>query len=185
MTDEEARRISDYLFVPDDIFEADVALVFGMSLWHRPLEKSIELHAAGVVRKLLFTGGYNAKIEAREAEAMARGAADRGVPAADVLVEPCSSNTRENVERSLDLLASREGLGSLTGVLLVAIGFHMRRALLTARRVFPAHVRIGTCSYDSIHYTKDSWPGSEIGRRDVISEIEKIRRYLGEGPELP
>lgn len=185
MTDQEAGRLAEYLTVPDEVFPADVAIVFGMSAWRRPLERSLALRESGVVRQLLFTGGFNGKIGAVEADEMAREALLRGVPAADILIDPTSTNTAENVENSLLCLERAIGLDRISGVLLVAIEFHMRRARITAARRLPAHVRIGTCSYPSIHYAMAGWSSSEIGRRDVLSEIAKIREYLGEGPADP
>jgi vancomycin permeability regulator SanA len=68
-------------FIADDIFPADVAIVFGMSAWQRPCERAVELYRGGFARTLLFTGGFNQKAGVVEAEAMAKRARAKGVPA--------------------------------------------------------------------------------------------------------
>ena len=64
-------QVGEYIFVPDNLLDADVAIVLGMSDWRRPVMRAVELYQEGHVRRLLFTGGYNSKIKATEATEMA------------------------------------------------------------------------------------------------------------------
>lgn len=175
-----ADELSELLFIRDDIFAADLAIVFGMSAWRRPLGRALELYRDGLAKKLVFTGGFNRRLQAVEAAEMARAAIAGGVPASDVLVEDKSTNTAENVANTLQHIDDAIGLGNIESVLLVAIHFHMQRVKMTAERAFPAGIRIGFASYPSAAYGEHDWHLSEIGRRDVLSEAEKIRKYLGE-----
>lgn len=165
-------------FVADDIFPADVAIAFGMTAWHRPVARAVELYQAGLARKLVFTGGFNAKIGAVEAEEMARQAGALGIPAADMIIEVESINTAENVINSRRLIETFIGLRNVRSILLVAIHFHMRRVKAIAERTFPHGMRIGTASYPSIHYSSADWLRSERGRTDVASEERKLQAYL-------
>ena len=165
-------------FVPDNIFPADLAIVFGMTTWHRPVECAVNLYRAGTVRRLLFTGGFNRRIAAVEASEMAREALRSGVPAAAILVEDRASNTAENLIFSRRLIEKTVGLGAIGSILLVAISFHMRRVLMSAQRTFPPQIALGTASYPSVAYSDRDWFRSERGRRDVASEIQKIQFYL-------
>ena len=81
-------QVGEYIFAPDNLLDADVAIVLGMSDWRRPVMRAVELYQEGRVRRLLFTGGYNSKIEATEATEMAAVALASRVPEADILVEP-------------------------------------------------------------------------------------------------
>ena len=134
--------LSEYVFLPDEIFPADLAIVFGMSAWRRPLERALQLYHGGAVKRLLFTGGYNRRIEVVEASEMARAAIAGGVQACDILVEQRSTNTAENVANALRLIETSIGIESVASILLVAIHFHVRRVKMTVERVFPEHIRI-------------------------------------------
>jgi uncharacterized SAM-binding protein YcdF (DUF218 family) len=137
-------------FIPDNIFPADLAIVFGMTAWHRPVECAVNLYRAGTVRRLLFTGGFNRRIGAVEASEMAREALRSGVLADAILVEGRASNTAENLIFSRRLIEKTVGLGAIGTILLVAISFHMRRVLMTAQRTFPPQIALGTASYPSV-----------------------------------
>lgn len=173
--------IGDKVFVADDLFQADIAIVFGITTWRRPVEKAVALYRTGLARRLLFTGGFNPRIDAIEATAMADEALRMAVPAADILVEHQATNTSENLAFSRRCIDANLGLETIDSILLVAIQFHMRRVLMTARRALPPSIRLGTAAYPSVFYTEHDWRQSERGRRDVASEIDKIRLYLAPG----
>src|SRR5438067_599843 len=115
------------LFVPDKLFPADLAIVFGMTSWQRPLMRASELYHVGMAQKVLFTGGFNYHIHAVEATQMAKAAVAAGIPPSDILVEPKATNTTENVVNAVRCIERSIGIGSVHSVLLVAIHFHMRR----------------------------------------------------------
>ena len=171
-------RVGDKVFVPDELFQADIAIVFGITTWRRPVEKAVALYRSGLARRLLFTGGFNPRIDAIEAAAMADEALRLAVPAADILVEDQATNTSENLDFSRRCIEANLGLETINSILLVAIQFHMRRVLMTARRALPPSIRLGTAAYPSVFYTEHDWRDSERGRRDVASEVDKIRLYL-------
>jgi uncharacterized SAM-binding protein YcdF (DUF218 family) len=167
-------------FIADEIFPADIAIVFGMSAWQRPCARAVELYHAGLARRLLFTGGFNRKAGTIEAEAMADGATASGVPAGAILIEPEATHTRANVENALGCIERTVGIDNVGSLLLVAIHFHMRRVKAIAAATFPARIRIGNASYPSAYYTSADWRQSERGRADVASETRKLQAYLGE-----
>lgn len=165
-----------FLFIPDNEIKADVTLVLGMTLWQRPLERALELYHKGLAGRMIFTGGYNERIDMPEAEAMAEHIRHLGVPENDFLVEPHSLNTRENFVYSR-ISMEMQGLSSHCRMNIVAIGFHMRRALLTAQDVFPNSITMGTASYPSIHYSNADWHQTKRGRDDFLTELNKIATY--------
>jgi uncharacterized SAM-binding protein YcdF (DUF218 family) len=164
-------------FIPDDIFPADIAIVFGITAWRRPSERAIELYRDGLTRRLLFTGGFNNAIQACEAEEMARAAVAAGVPEESIIVEPHATHTLANVTNARACIERVIGMANVRSVLLVAIHFHMRRVKAIAKRSFPDPVRIGCASYPSAYYTSADWFQSERGRTDVASEERKLSAY--------
>lgn len=160
----------------DHLLKADVAIVFGITKWMRPAERAVQLYREGCVKRLVFTGGFNARADGREGPMMAEEAIRNGVPAEAILIEEHATNTAENLVFSMRAL---EQAGVVArSVLLVAIHFHTRRVLMTAERALPAGTAIGTVSYPSAFYTADNWRASDKGRADVAQEVGKIRQYL-------
>ena len=88
----------------------------------------IALFKAGVVRRLVFTGGSAGRESEAEALVARRYALARGVPADAILIETVSRTTRQNLLQARPLLAS----AGIRKVLLVSDPLHMRRALLMA-----------------------------------------------------
>ena len=171
--------ISRCFFPPDHRMRADVALVLGMSDPKRPVDRAIELFRTGMVGRLVFTGGYNRRLDRAEAHEMAKLAAEGGIPADAIIIEDKALNTGENIEFSYRLLEDRLESGDIGSVMLLTIRYHLRRAYIAARRRFPAKVAIGWTCYESRHYTSANWFDVARGRGDVMTEIEKIDRYYG------
>jgi len=176
--------LTQFIFVPDDVLKADATIVLGMSLWERPLARAIDLYRQGLAGRLVLCGGYNPKIDAIEALKMYREAKSIGIPDSDILVDPDSSNTAENFSTAVFLLQANNIGITRSVVNIVSIHFHSRRALLTAQKMFGNGVQFGTATYPSIHYTSSTWYETDVGRRNVFDEIEKIARYFP-GNKLP
>jgi uncharacterized SAM-binding protein YcdF (DUF218 family) len=175
----DVEAVSRCFFPPDSQERADIAIVFGMSAPVRPVGLAVDLFHAGMVPRLLFTGGYNKRLGCVEALEMARLASESGVPADAILVEDKALNTEENVEFSYRILEDRLGFGSVRSIMLLTIHYHLRRAHIAARRRFPPEVVLNWKCYGSLYYTPTNWFAVERGRQDVATEIGKIEHYYG------
>jgi uncharacterized SAM-binding protein YcdF (DUF218 family) len=171
--------IGAFLFIRERPLRADATIVLGMTLWHRPVERAAALHRDGRSGLLVFTGGWNAAAGVVEAQAMAHAALDRGIPPAEILVEPEATNTDRNFRHVAALLRTAGMLTPGVRLNVVAIAYHLRRAMLTARAVFPPDATLGTVAYPSVHFGAGDWHRSAHGRRVVLGEIERIGRYFG------
>lgn len=169
--------VDKYLFMEDCEVAADFTIVLGITLWHRPLMRALELYESGLSGTLILSGGHNAKLSASEASQMYNHAVSLGVDREKMICDLKSTNTRENFENSFSLISKATPAKRLS-INVVAINYHMRRALLTAQDVLPKDTRIGKASYPSIHFSRSDWSKSERGIRDVMCELEKIRRYF-------
>lgn len=110
------------------------------------LTNALWLYRAGRVRRILISGGSGAVLQKAHTEAADLATLLRlaGVPAADILLEDHSRNTRENALFTQRLLAAHPDIHSLV---LVTSAFHQRRALGCFQKVglrpvpFPAGFR--------------------------------------------
>lgn len=175
---ESISAITEYMFVPDDVLDADATIVLGMSLWHRPLQKAMELHQDGVAGRLVFSGGYNPKISAVESLAMKTLWIERGFPEQCLLIDAHAGNTRENMENSRGLLLRHGMLRHGMSINIISISYHMRRAAETFREVFGPGVNLGIANYPSMHCDPHAWFANCQGRDLVLGEAMKIQKYF-------
>lgn len=119
-----------------ELVHADAAIVLGAAAWGvRPspvfrerINHAIDLYRDGYVDKLLFTGGPDSRNEEAEAVVARRYAIERGVPQADILIEPRSRSTEQNLSFAKQLAGERH----LRRFLVVSDPLHMRRAMQIA-----------------------------------------------------
>ncbi|WP_417307976.1 YdcF family protein [Devosia sp.] len=183
--DARARRlITELVFPPAAPARADYTIVLGMTLWKNPLAAALQLHDQQIAGKLIFTGGYNARIGRPEAMAMAEAALAHGVPPDRVLCEPRARHTGENIAFSWAMVAALPY--RVEAVNVVGISYHVTRALITARTVVPDTVALGHQGYPSQYFGPDDWHLTARGRRDVLGEVAKLGRYFPHAlpPEL-
>jgi uncharacterized SAM-binding protein YcdF (DUF218 family) len=115
---------------------ADAAIVLGASshngkaspVFAERINHGLDLYRRKLVRKLVFTGGTPDGEPLPLAEVAARYAIEHGVPASDIVLEPYSRITRENLQYAKQIAAA-EGLRTF---LVVSDPLHLRRALCMA-----------------------------------------------------
>lgn len=177
--------ITNYMFVPDSTLKADATIVLGMTLWHRPVIKAIEVHLKDLAGTLIFSGGLNQKLGEIEAFKMLALWMELGHSPAHVLIETQSINTYENMTYSKALLEKNGLYTDQMRINIVAINYHMRRAVETFRAVFGNHIPLGIVNYPSIHCHPESWFDNREGKELILTEIAKINRYLpGQRPSF-
>jgi hypothetical protein len=179
LSEPELRQITDYVFLPDRPLFADATIVLGQTLWHRPFQKSIEIYKAGGAGKVIFTGGFNPTLGSAEALRMKRAWARLGYCLNDVLVDRHACNTLENIQNARALMVRANLLKRGMAINVIAISYHMRRAIETLSQVFSDELlQIGIINYPSRYCAPDTWFHDPRGRSLVIGELIKIEKYL-------
>jgi hypothetical protein len=170
--------LTDFMFVPDKVLRADCTIVLGMTLFHRPVARALQLQAQGLAGRVIFSGGYNPRLESFEAIEMQKEWHRLGQDMDLVQIETTSTNTRENMSHVKFLLEDKGWLTGTRTVNLIAISYHMRRALETFHDVFGNDLNLGTASYPSQHCPPLGWDRHPKGRDLVVDEFLKIYQYL-------
>jgi hypothetical protein len=105
-------------------------------------------------------------------------AIQQGVPAAAIAVEEKATNTLENFTFSARIVEAEIGWSKVRTVAIAAKPFHMRRALMTARANWPAHLRFVMRPSDAPDDPPAAtWWQTEAGRGFVLSELRAIGTY--------
>lgn len=170
--------LTDYMFVPDAIVRADATIVLGMTLWQRPLAMALALHEQDLAGTLVFSGGSNPKLALAESLHMVERWVALKKSSEKVLVDSLSSNTRENMIHSKRLLETSGLYDEDMRINIIAINYHMRRAVETFRAVFGTRISLGVVNYQSIYCHPENWYRNPQGKRLICTEVRKIMRYL-------
>jgi len=132
--------LAEPLLVVDHPLPADAIVAFAGGVgesgkagggYQERVKQAIELYRQGQAPRLIFSSGYTFAF--READVMRELAVSHGVPASAIILETKAANTYENVDFVREIL-DRQNWRS---ILLVSSPYHMRRALLTWRKVAP------------------------------------------------
>jgi uncharacterized SAM-binding protein YcdF (DUF218 family) len=181
-------EVNRLLFVAHPPQPADLAVVFG---YHEPAgaarraRQGVRLYQAGLVPRLLFSGGAARQPDGiSEATRMADLALAEGVPPEAVLREEASRNTYENVIRSLALLEQRGLLAGLRRMILVSCPWHMGRVLRVMKQILSergrTNVDLLSCPQTE-ECTAANWPDSPVCRLRVLTEFELFHNLIAAG----
>lgn len=178
-------QMSKLLFsgIDDDGEKGDCIFVVGssMAVQYR-LPKAVELYTQGRASKILFSGGVKWDgSNYPEAIALKNEAISLGVPEQDILTEDISLHTLENVLASLLVLNREFHLHNIERLLVVTTSYHMRRLHLTLKTYMPNWIKFTLCPSEDNYTRKDNWFLSEMGRKRVQNESEKVIKYVKQG----
>ena len=172
--------ITRFLFLRDEPQPVDFAFVLG-SPTLSSVEPAIALYKQGLTRKIVISGKgpAQARADAPPEALMYRDHAVRsGVAADDVLTEDRAANTLENFRFSRALIERHLGWENVRAVSISAKPFHMRRALMTARAQWPAHLKLVMLPSDAADDPPAStWWQTPDGRNFVLNELRAIGTY--------
>jgi uncharacterized SAM-binding protein YcdF (DUF218 family)/glycosyltransferase involved in cell wall biosynthesis len=135
------------------------------------LQRAVTLYQAGMAQVIVISSGF--RFTFREAEVMRDLAVARGVPAGALVLETAAANTAENVANVRPLLESR----GVRDVLLVSSPYHMRRAMLTWRRLAPGIEAIPTPVSQSQFYAAQGPAPTLEQLRGLLHEHGAIALY--------
>lgn len=161
---------------------ADLIMVLGSKkACDYRVPEAVRLLAEGKAPRVLLCGGKVQQTslgKLPECEAMQRAALELGVSQEVLLIERRSMTTEENFRFGKDLIAKE--LPGCKRIVLVTTAYHMRRALLMARKLLPQYEFV-PCPVQKGSATKENWHTTEKGRQTVLDEWGKFGYYIREG----
>jgi len=111
--------------------------------------KAVALFRDGVAPRVIISSGFVFTLQ--EAQMMRAIAVDNGVPADAIILEERATNTYENVAYTSGILRER----GWQRIALVSSPYHMRRAMLTWKKVAPAVTVVASPPENSLFYAHD------------------------------
>lgn len=184
-----AEKLWDYHLMKHQLAPADAILVL-CSHDERVAERGAQLFLEGWAPLLIFSGGSGA-ITAKlwnepEAERFARIAIELNVPPANIIVEPNSTNTGENIRFTKQLLAEREL--DPRSFIVVQKPYMERRAFATFRQFWPDKRVTVTSPQVSFADYVASYAHNSLSADDVVGimvgDLQRIRFYPERGFQI-
>jgi vancomycin permeability regulator SanA len=177
--------LSNFLFLKDEARPVDLCFVLG-SPTVSSMQPAIDLYRRNLTPWILVSG-YGPPSDQRsdqrpECELYKEFAVANGVPGTAILLERRATNTLENFIFSRQLIEEELGWTRIRTVAIAGKPFHMRRALMTARRHWPGHLGyVMQPSADPADLQAESWWKTEQGRQKVLAELRAIATYALQG----
>jgi uncharacterized SAM-binding protein YcdF (DUF218 family) len=115
------------------------AIVLGAAAYHQKpspvfeerIRHAVDLYGRGLVRTIVFTGGYGTGAAFAESEVGRDYAVRHGVPATSILIETTSRTTLENLTEAAELMRQNH----LATAIIVSDPLHLTRAGMMAKRL--------------------------------------------------
>lgn len=169
--------IARFLFIEDPPEPVDLAFVLG-SPTLSSLTPALALYHAGMTSKILISGQGPTASGLPEWQVYRDHALASGIAPEALLIEPEATNTRENMVYGADLIDRLIGWQNVGVVAICAKAYHLRRAFMTARKVFPAGVRlIALPATGPGDIRSDDWWTTAQGRNRILQELGRISDY--------
>lgn len=157
----------------------NIGIVFGgLSMIPNRVGEAEKLYKKGYIEKILVTGGIGHLSLDRstpEAFKMRNYLLDLGIPKQDILLEPRSRNTYENIKYSLELIKERYAFSD-TKIALITSDFHMKRCrgimenALGTKEFFSQSAKNGKTD-------RENWQNTMLGKRMIYQEALLLCYY--------
>jgi len=175
--------ITRFLFIANEPTEVDFAFVLG-SPTTSSIEPAINLYKTGKTSWIVISG-HGPQLQnggPTEADVYKNYAISKGVPASQILIERQATNTKENFLFTRDLIEAQFGWQNIRKISISGKPFHMRRAFMTARAIWPQHLNLVMLpSNHPDDPPSDTWWQTESGCQFVMRELQAIGTYALKG----
>lgn len=181
-----AKKIWDYCSHRTPLVKSDAIIVL-CSHDIRIAEHAARLHLEGWAPLLVFSGGlskFTSRIYKKsEAETFADVARALGVPAEAIILEKNSTNTQENLELTMSLMAQM-GKAPKRAILVQKPNM-LRRVYATAAKLFP-DLKFATSSHEiSFEEAPHEHVSQEMLIHELAGDIQRIKVYVEKGFIVP
>ncbi len=177
---EDIREITDYIFLKSNPQKVDLLIIFG-TRHLKIFDKVYRLYKEKLVPKILVTGGTNRVTEKNEAKRIKKYLIKLGIKNKDIYLEERATNTLENVLFSKRTIENKIGFEQIKKIMIFVKHYHSRRALMTVKKHFPKSIKTFLVTYKIYNFDKNNWFKKELGKEKVLSEYNKIKKYLKKG----
>ena len=187
LSPEEIENITQTVFVTSDLHSAaDLLFIFGTSTIDDEVLESVARDCQQKHFPKVIVTGLSGRLYSETGKPVAHIMRDeliaRDVPSDLILVQDRSTNTREDVAFSLEVLEKHDI--SPESIAFLCKAHHSGRCLRTLRKFFPAQTLSPityVAEYDGVKVSKEDWYQHEVSRGRVYGEYLRIIEYTRRG----
>lgn len=143
-------------------------------------EAAYGLWRNGMFSRLLVSGGRSGSSPLAEADVIAERLVGLGMPERVLILETAATNTGENVRFGRNRVAEVIDLAAIRSVLVIGKACSARRYLMTLKRLWPG-LNMSVCPVNYFGIPAERWHEHAEFRARVLSEFDKIPRYIADG----
>lgn len=181
-----AEKIWDYHHMNHHMKKCDCILAL-CSNDTRVAERSAELYFQGWAPFIIFSGGVGVLTKnlfnKPEAEVFADTAYALGVPREDILIEPKSTNTGENIQFTRELLKEK-GI-EVSSFILVQKPYMERRTYATFKKQWPEKECVVSSPEISFEMCATEFVSKEDCINIMVGDMQRIKLYSERGFQIP
>ena len=177
------RAINACMFsgISDSGENGDCILVLGSKNGvKRRIPKAISLFRDNRAKHILVTGGTQAGDGMTEAELYEAALIENDVPSTSIFVENFSRNTPENMMFAKKIIEEKIG-SKIVKLIVVTNNFHMKRAVLTAKKYFPDDFIFIPSGVEDSCASEGVWHATERGRKRIERELRSLVISIANG----
>lgn len=160
--------VSLFLPVYDPLAKADAIVAVSGGDTQGRTRHAIDLYEEGYAPRLVFSGAAADPKSASNAKVMMSIAASRGVPLSAISVEEYSKDTKENAQKSKDILFGANK------IILVTSDYHQRRVNHEFQKALGPDVELINAPAKDRHWGRKSWFLTPYGWYISITEPIKL-----------
>ena len=178
-----AKKIWDYMHMHHTVRPMDVIFALGSNDL-RVANRAGELYLQGYGKYVICAGGNGkgSRLNEPEAEAFARVVNDMGVPFSNIIKEPNSSNTGENIHFTKQLL--KEKVLEFNSFILVQKPYMERRTYATFSKQWPGK----ECIVTSPSFSYEDYETDETSKirfiNTMVGDLIRIKEYPKQGFQI-
>lgn len=175
------KTISEFLFLETPVEAVDIALVFGNDTVST-MEDVAKMYNLGLIKEGIILSGHSAgKDKVPECLRFYEKGSELGIPKDFMTIECDSTNTKENLANSLELI--NKLYPNTSSIMFIAKAFVTRRIEMTARALsYPANIKyVYYPTLDERNISKHIWWNYPEATKRVLEEIKRISDYTLKG----
>lgn len=181
MSRHDLQRIAEYVMPVFPARPSDLGILFGTR--HGVAEfcqAAYALWQDGMFTRLLVSGGRTGDVPRSEADVISERLVQLGFPESALILETAAANTGENVRLGRAKVAEVMDVSAIRSVIVIGKACSIRRYLMTLQRHWPG-LRMSVHPVNYFGVPIERWHEHDEFRARVLSEFDKIPRYLTEG----
>jgi uncharacterized SAM-binding protein YcdF (DUF218 family) len=181
MSHNDLQLIAEYVMPAYPACRSDLGFLFGTRHGVAEFcEAAYALWQDGMFKRLLVSGGRTGDLPRAEADIIGERLVTLGFPEAVLILETAAMNTGENVRLGRAKVAEVMDDAAIQSVIVIGKVCSTRRYLMTLQRHWPG-LRMSVHPVNYFGVPIERWHEHDEFRDRVLSEFDKIPRYLTEG----